>query len=67
MDRLKSSEAIRAASSVRVIRVGRISISGACHVGRRWNRALLAAASTGDERSEISGVRSREASGRIQR
>ena len=55
------------ASSVRAIRVGRIVADGACRAGRRRNWLLLAAGSIEHQRSEISGVRSREALGRMHR
>jgi hypothetical protein len=59
MERRDSATRVRSARSDQP----RISNGGACRDGRRSTRVLLASEQERSERSDISGVRSREASG----
>jgi hypothetical protein len=64
LDRVKSSETIlRREFVLRDNAIGDVGISfgGACHADCSWSQQILASASREYERSEISGVRSREA------
>jgi hypothetical protein len=64
LDRVKSSETILRREFVlrdNAIGDAGISFEGACHADRSWSQQVLASASREHERSEISGVRSREA------